>query len=197
MPNGEGLPIGDYSVIADVSLSLVRLLREHMTPDPIPQPELIGLASPDDRGDLYLSLFLYGVKESGDNRQTQMIPRGAGEIQYPPMAVDLHYMMTVRSPAELQSRALDEQRILGRAMQVLYDNSVLRGSTVVGTLSERGEEVRIVMDNISGDGLLNMWNFADTPYRLTVNYTVGPVMIDSTRIKRTSRVLERDISIQG
>lgn len=175
----------------------MKLLRERMTPDPIPQPELIGLGSPADKGDLYLSLYLYNVKESGDNRKTQMIARGAGEIQYPPMAVDLHYMMTVQSPAELASRALDEHRILGRAMQVLYDHSVLRGSTVVGTLAERGEEVRVVMDSVSGEGMLNMWNFADTPYRLSVSYMVGPVLIDSTRIKSTKRVLERDISIQG
>lgn len=168
-----------------------------MTPDPIPQPELIGLGTPVDKGDFYLSLYLYNVKESGDNRKTQMISRGTGEIQYPPMAIDLHYMLTVQSPAELQSRALDEHRILGRAIQVLYDNSVLRGSSVLGTLAEREEEVRIVMDNITGDGMLNMWNFADTPYRLSVSYLVGPVMIDSTRVKSSKRVLERDVSIEG
>lgn len=193
----EVRPIGHYSAIADVSASLVRLLREQMTPDPIPQPELIGLASPVDKGDLYLSLFLYNVKESGDNRKTQMIPRGEGAMQYPPMVLDLHYMMTVHSPAELQTRSIDEHRILGRAMQVLYDHSILRGPNVIGTLAEREEEVRIVMDGLAGSSMLQMWNFADTPYRLTVSYMVGPVLIDSTRIKSTKRVLERDISIQG
>ncbi|RKN76074.1 DUF4255 domain-containing protein [Paenibacillus ginsengarvi] len=192
-----GFTIGDYSVIADVSASLLKLLREQMTPDPIPQPELIGLGSPVDKGDFYLSLFLFNVKESGNNRRTQMISRGTDQMQYPPLAVDLHYMLTVQSPAELQSRALDEHRILGRAMQVLYDNSVLRGSTVVGTLAEREEEVRIVMDNVSGEGMLSMWNFAETPYRLSISYMVGPVMIDSTRVKSVKRVLERDVSIQG
>ncbi|UJF34069.1 DUF4255 domain-containing protein [Paenibacillus hexagrammi] len=168
-----------------------------MTPDPIPQPEMIGLASPVDKGDFYLSLFLYAIKESGDNRRTQMVARGTNEIQYPPMVVDLHYLLTAQSPAELQSRALDEHRILGRAMQVLYDNSVLRGSLTVGTLAEKEEEVRVVMAPISGDGMMNMWNFADTPFRLSMSYTVGPVYIDSTRIKTTKRVLERDIRIEG
>lgn len=168
-----------------------------MTPDPIPQPELIGLGSPVDKGDFYLSLFLYSVRESGDNRRTRMVARGTGEIQFPPMTVDLHYLLTVQSPAELQSRALDEHRILGRTMQVLYDHSVLRGSAVVGTLAERGEEVRIVQESIPGEAMLNMWNFADTPYRLSVSYAVGPIMIESTRIKTTKRVLESDVSIQG
>lgn len=52
----EVIPIGDYSVIADVSASLVKLLRENMTPDPIPQPEMIGLASPVDKG---ISTYLF------------------------------------------------------------------------------------------------------------------------------------------
>lgn len=190
-------PIGNYSVIADVSASLLKLLRENMTPDPIPQPEMIGLASPVDKGDFYLSLYLYNIRESGNNRQTHMIQRGTNEIQFPPMVVDLSYMITVQSPAELSSRALDEHRILGRAMQVFYDHSVLRGSMTVGTLAEQDEEVRIVMDPFKGESIMNMWNFSDTPYRLSVAYTVGPVHIDSTRIKKTKRVAETDFSIQG
>ncbi|MDR6553382.1 DUF4255 domain-containing protein [Paenibacillus qinlingensis] len=189
--------IGNYSVIADVSASLVKLLRENMTPDPIPQPEMIGLASPVDKGDFYLSLYLYNVRESGNNRQTHMIARGTNEIQFPPMVVDLCYLVTVQSPAELSSRALDEHRILGRAMQVFYDHSILRGSMTVGTLAEQDEEVRIVMDPFKGESLMNMWNFSDTPYRLSVAYTVGPVHIDSTRIKTTKRVSETDFRIQG
>ncbi|MNR14665.1 hypothetical protein D3C85_1311520 [compost metagenome] len=113
------------------------------------------------------------------------------------MVVDLSYIVTVQSPAELSSRALDEHRILGRAMQVFYDHSVLRGSMTVGTLAEQDEEVRIVMDPFKGESLMNMWNFSDTPYRLSVAYTVGPVHIDSTRIKTTKRVSETDFRIQG
>ncbi|SFM01901.1 Protein of unknown function [Paenibacillus sp. 1_12] len=184
-------------MIADVGASLLKLLREHMTPDPIPQPELIGLASPADKGDLTLSLFLYNIQESGDNRQTQMVARGTGMIQFPPMTVHLYYMLTAHSSAELQSRVVDEHRILGRAMQVLYDNSVLRGTTAVGTLAEAGEEVRVVMDTLTGEALTRMWNFSDLPYRLSIGYVVGPVHIDSTRIKTTKRVIERDFRIQG
>lgn len=82
-------------------------------------------------------------------------------------------------------------------MQVLYDHSILRGSMTVGTLAEKDEEVRIVMEPHKGESILNMWNFADTPYRLSVSYTVGPVNIDSTRIKTTKRVSETDFRIQG
>jgi len=168
-----------------------------MTPEPIRQPELIGLASPADKGDLSLSLYLYNIKENGEHRQTHMIKRGQDSIQYPPMTVDLCYLLTPHSTAELQVRALDEHRILGRAMQVIYDNAILRGSMLQGSLAEKNEEVRIVMDSIPAETLTRMWNFADNPYRLSVSYTVGPVNIDSNRIKTAKPVLERDIRIEG
>ncbi|RAV20503.1 DUF4255 domain-containing protein [Paenibacillus contaminans] len=189
--------MADFTVIADVGASLLKLLREQMTPEPIRQPELIGLASPADKGDLSLSLYLYNIKENGEHRQTHMIKRSQDAIQYPPMTVDLCYLLTPHSTAELQVRALDEHRILGRAMQVIYDNAILRGSMLQGSLAEKNEEVRIVMDSIPAETLTRMWNFADNPYRLSVSYTVGPVNIDSNRIKTAKPVLERDIRIEG
>jgi len=54
----EGISIGGYTAIADAGASLVKLLREHMAPDPIPRSDLIGIASPADKGDLALTLYL-------------------------------------------------------------------------------------------------------------------------------------------
>lgn len=182
-------------MIADTGASLVKLLRENMVPEPVGQPESIGLASPDDKGDLQLSLFLYSVREHGEARSNQMIGVGTGALQYPPMALELSYLLTAHSSAELQNRALDEHRILGKAVQVLHDNSVLRGGYLQGTLAENNEELRIAPDKLSMDSLRNIWNFSDIPYKLSVGYSVGPVMIDSTRIKPTKRVLEREIRL--
>lgn len=166
-----------------------------MVPDPISQPEFIGLSSPADRGDLNLALFLFNISENGDQRQTQMINRGDQQMQYPPMTVDLSFLLTAYSTAELKSRALDEQRMLGRAMQVMYDHSILRNPHLQGTLAENNEELRIVMSEPSLDVMINF--FPDMPYKLSVAYVVGPVHIDSTRLKTTKRVLERNVHIQG
>ena len=185
--------IGNYNVIADTGASLLKLLREHMVPEPVGQPEFIGLASPADKGDLQLSLFLYSIQENSEARSSQMISVGSSGLQYPPMSVELHYLLTAHSSAELQNRAVDEHRILGKAMQVLYDHSVLRGPHLLGTLAENNEEVRISPAKLSVDSLRNLWNFSDIPYKLSIAYSVGPVNIDSTRIKPTKRVLEREI----
>jgi hypothetical protein len=187
--------IGDYTVIADVGKTMLQLLRDHMIPEPILQPEFIGLSSPVDKGDLNLSLFLYNIKENGDNRTNQMLSKGAGKLQFPPMSVDLFYLITAHSTAELHSRSLDENQILGKAIQVLYDNSVLRNSVLQGTLAENNEEVRIVMDVLPMDIMVSL--FPNIPYKLSVSYMVGPVNIDSMRVKSTKRVLESDMSIKG
>ncbi|HWR60834.1 MAG TPA: DUF4255 domain-containing protein, partial [Clostridia bacterium] len=182
--------MGRYTVISDVGSTLVNLLRENMVPEPVLQPEMIGLASPADKGDLRLSLFLYNIVESGDLRNNQLQVSESGLLQYPPMSLNLYYMLTAYSSSELSSRALDEQRILGKAMQVFFDNSIIRGSALQGTLREKNEEVKIVMDNIPVDILIKLWNFPNIPYKLSVSYLVGPIYLDSTRTKQTKRVME-------
>lgn len=183
--------MGDYTVIADVNHSLLELLREKMVPEPILQPELIGLASPADKGDLNLSLFMYHIMEYGEIRQNQLIARDSKSMSYPPMALDLYFLVTAHSTAELHSRGLDEARILGKVMQVLYDHSVLKGSYLKGTLAENNEEIRIVINNEPIEILTRIWNFPNVPYKLSLSYEVGPVYLDSQRLKSGQRVTRR------
>lgn len=187
--------MGGYTVIADLGASLLRLLRDHLTPDPVPRPDQIGMASPRDAGDLALSLFLYNVKENGESRRTGMIDRG-GVLQYPPQALDFYFIMTAHSNADRLTRSLDEHRILGRAMQVLYDNGVLSGPYLEGTLAEGGSPIRLALMSLEGDELMKLWQFGDLPYKLSVVYRVGPVMLDSNRVKSVSRVVERHIVLE-
>lgn len=189
--------MADYMVIADVGQSLVNLLRENMTPEPIAQPESIGLASPADKADISLGLFLYSIQEYGEIRQTQMRYKSENKLQYPPIVLDLYYLLTAYSTAEQASKAIDEHRILGRAMQVLYDNSILRSSQLLGTLGEYNEEVRTVIENVPIEVLTRIWNFPNIPYRLSVAYKVGPVNIDSTRFRETHRIKKADFNIEG
>lgn len=192
---GRGRPIGSYTVIADVGASLLKLLREHLSPDPVPRPDLIGMASPVDKGDFTLSIYLCSIRENGEARRTEMIPQG-GILRYPPLAVDLHYLLTAHSTADLHTRTLDEQRILGKAMQALYDNSVIRSPYLEGTLSENNEEIRITAENYTTEQMTQVWQFGDNPYKLSLPYRVGPVLLDSDRVRPGPRVVERRITLQ-
>jgi len=174
---------------------LLKLLREQLSPDPVPRPDLIGMASPVDKGDFVLSLYLCSVRENGEARRTEMQPQG-GVLKFPPLAVDLNYLLTAHSSADLLTRTLDEHRILGRAMQVIYDNAVLRSPYLEGTLAENNEELRITAESYSMEQLAQLWQFGDNPYKLSVVYRVGPVMLDSNRVKPGPRVLERTITLR-
>jgi hypothetical protein len=156
---------------------------------------MIGVASPVDKGDLALTLYLYSVRENGEARRNELLPQG-GVLRYPPLAVDLHYLLTAHSSADLHTRILDEHRILGRAMQVLYDNSVLRSPYLEGTLAENEEELRITSENLSTEQLAQLWHFGDTPYKLSLAYRVGPVLLESNRVKPGARVLERKFTLR-
>lgn len=187
--------MGGYTVIADLGASLLRLLRDQLTPDPVPRPDLIGMASPRDAGDLALSLFLFNVKENGEARRTGMVDRG-GVLQYPPQALDFYFIMTAHSNADRLTRSLDEHRILGRAMQALYDNAVLSGPYLEGSLAEGNSAIRLTLTSMEGEEIMKLWQFGDLPYKLSVVYRAGPVMLDSNRVKSVSRVVERHIVLE-
>ncbi|MBL0388126.1 DUF4255 domain-containing protein [Tumebacillus sp. ITR2] len=187
--------MADFTAIADVGRTIVHLLREQMTPDPIPTPEMIGLSSPADKGDLALSLFLYEVQQNGINQQNFWSDQGNSQ-QAPPMALDLHFLLTAHSNADVQTRALDEHRILGRAIQVLYDNQTVRGSRLQGALADSNEEFRLLLiEPLSLHTAITL--FPNQPYKLSFNFIAGPVYLDSGRNKQSQRVLDRKDNMRG
>ena len=178
-----------YTVVSDVGRSIVQLLRDQMAPEPVAQPELIGLASPNDPGNYQVTLFLYQVKEHQEGRMTTMINRGVESQQYPPMVLNLSYLLTVQLKSDHVTRAIDEQRILGRAMQVLYDHSIVDSQSLQGSLSETDAEIRIMLEDVPLEKMQAF--FPNASYKLSLSYTVGPIYVGSTRLKPVKRVKER------
>ncbi len=174
-------------------MSLVNLLRGALVPDLVAHRDGIGLAHPADKGDLNLSLFLYGMRENMDYRSNDYIDRGGGELHFPPIALDLYYLVTAHSASDILSRAVDEHRILGRTIQIFYDHAVLKGNDLTGSLFGSGQSIRISKEEIPLETAINF--FSDSPYKLSLSYTVGPVFVDSTRTKSVTRVTERRIKL--
>lgn len=181
--------MADSTVIADVGKTLIQLFRDNMTPEPVLHPEQIGLASPADPGDFALTLFLHQVEQSGINQQSYYVNNGSG-TNTPPLALELSYLITAHSNAEMTTRAIDEHQILGRAMQVLYDNQMIRGSALQGALADADEEIRIVMmEQLPLHTAITL--FPSKPYKLSFQFKVSPVYIDSTKVRPVKRVVNR------
>ncbi len=185
--------MSDYNAIADVGETLIELLRENMS-DLIPDGSKIALVSPgeiEDNDNFLLSLFLYQVSENINLRNMEMENMGPSKLKAPPLALDLCYMLT-SYPQEIGdslARAKEEHRNLGRAMQVLHDNTVLAGSVLRGSLSANNTELRVIGTSLSLDDLIKIWStFGGKSFRPSVCYQVTPVRIESSREKTVSRV---------
>lgn len=170
--------MSDFQVIADTGKTLIKLLRESLTPEPIPKPEMIELCAPYEESDCRLSVHLYSILENGLSRDSSSR-----------LSLNLNYLLTARSKAELKSRAYDESYILGKAMQTMSLNPILRGSALVGTLAENSEELKIILQSLSPDEMSKIWAFPNAPYKLSVAYMVGPVYIDPVNTMTANRVI--------
>jgi len=175
--------IGGYTAIADAGNTILRLLKDNMTPEPIPNAELIGLCSPADRGDLRLTIYLYSIRENGESRNTGVSGPQA-------LSLSLYYLLTAYSTGDLKSRAFDEYCILGRAMQIINGNSIMKNSVLQGTLAENNEEIRITLNHLTPDEMSKIWSFSNLPLKPSVSYMVWPVKIDSTGFSDVNRVMK-------
>jgi len=171
----------------------VKLLRAALVPELIAHPDGIGLAHPADKGDLNLTLFLYGIRENPDYRSNEYID-GGGELRFPPFALDLFYLVTAHSASDIHSRGIDEHRILGKTIQTLYDNNVLKGDQLVGSLAGSAQPIRVMKEDVPLETVINF--FPNMPYKLSISYRVGPVFVDSTKTRPVSRVTGRDIRLR-
>jgi hypothetical protein len=189
--------MSDYSVIAYIGQTIVELLRDKMH-DLIPREQSIVLASPgeiEENDDVRLSLFLYQVLENVDLKNQQMQIKDYETLTFPPIALDLYYMLTSyksSSQSDLTDKTIEEHKILGKAIQILNDNSTLTGLVLRGGL-EQNKEFHMTITPMSLDDLSKIWTtFQGKPFRSSICYLVTPVMIDSGREIAVHRVVSKE-----
>ena len=148
-----------------------------------------------------LNLFLYQVTPNQGWRNAGLPSRGAnGErLSNPPLALDLHYMLTAYGHAVLNAEIL-----LGYAMEILHNNGIIprdsirrslspnnpitvalipddsQGRTAID-LADQIETLKITPHYLNADELSRLWTSMQARYRPTVAYQVSTVLIQSTR----------------
>ncbi len=188
--------MADFSVVADVSTGLLRLLRAQMCPSPVSAPESIRLAAPTDKnGDFQLGLYLYDLRELGEYR-AGALQRGADNIRRrPPRPLTLHYMLFLNSKAQMATGAEAEQRILGRALQVLSDYPAVDVNELHPYSPEPEEAAAISLLTLTFEEKTKIWAALSTPYQLGIYFSVSPLMLSSRREESFARV--REVEIRG
>ena len=180
-----------YDMIAKVGTLLVELLGRELVPEVILHKSDIGLCSPGERGDFKLGIYLYDIRENQDVRAAGMVNAGLHTQTYPPMYVTLSYMITAYLDSDIKFRAQEEQKILGRVMQVLRDNPVFSQAELGGGVNMPAQ---IGLMQTGGYEKSDIWNHTNLSPRLSLFYCVQPVEIPSARTKEVSRV--RDVDFQ-
>lgn len=185
-----------YTGIAEIGSALVDRLRTHMVPEVIMSPDHIGLCSPADKGDMELSLYLYDICESDEIRGTSMVMVDSARQKYPSSYLNLHYMVTAYSNGDIKYRAEVEQKILGRVIQIFADYATF-DDMFQGIGAPETEIVPIiVMQNMSLEDKMRIWTVPDVAYKTSLFYRVGPVEIDSQKVRDAQRVVAVDFTME-
>lgn len=178
--------MGSASAIGDASETLRALLESNVGEEDL----TVTLTSPDTvsgSSKPTLSLFLYRVTESEHLSSVEWHERDVDTLEQKPLVLDLEYLLTAypSGSGNATRQARRQQTLLGRAMQVLREHAVVRGSALKGSLES---ELRISRSGTDGE-IVDMWNtFPETAYLPSVSYTVGPVSIEPTAAVPADRV---------
>lgn len=182
------------TVLRDVSLTLKELLFPNI-PEFKEHSNLVVFDSPADistTGNL-LSIFLYQIVENSSLRNINPEPIDTNQLRYPPLALDLYYIITAYG-TDRETELL----IVERLMQIIHDVSVLKGGMLKGDLAKTGNtEIRIVPNNLTFEEINKLWErFPNKPYKLSASYIISPVRIPSGKDPmKITRVIERDIDL--
>jgi Pvc16 N-terminal domain len=176
------------TVISDITHTLEELLKSEQQP---PNSFDVSLKSPSEEIGQQrpkVNLFLYRIAEDPFARNQERQPIGLNALEYPALWLNAFFLLT-----PFAEHKLDELSVLGEAMRVLHDNSVITRSALKGpSLEHTNEEVHVSLCQFSLEQLAQIWNALDEPYRLSVCYEVRTVFIDSLIQTPVSRVLDID-----
>ena len=167
-------------VIAAVSATLGDRLTAGLSSlgPPAPVVELHDLASLPPRDPPRVTLFLYDIVEEATVRNRAKSTEVVGtdlRLRKQPLGLALHYMVTAWGG----DRAT-EQRLLGRVLQVMYDDAIVDGLELAGELAGTPSALRVSLCPTHLEDRARVWWAIGQPYRLSINYEVRVVDIDAT-----------------
>lgn len=179
-----------YTIISDIGKGILALLRDKLVPDPVDKAESIGICDPKERGGYIVGIHPYDIKEdtSGTANESKTLPDGS--VQDPPAMIELYYVISVSSKAEIEYKALDEAKIIGKIIQILKDNPTIPARYMPNNLDMSIDNVPVSMLPLNMEEKVKVWTMFGESYKLSVFYVVGPVAIDSENIHKPKKRVE-------
>lgn len=200
--------MSNANAIAATTATLLHLLSSR-TPALIDGASVDVTTLPPDRArkghtGAQLNIFLYQTQVNAAWRNLD-VPRQvrAGESATPPLALNLHSMLTAYGDDNQNDDEMVSHRVLGGAMSVLHDHPVLGRAEIAAALADSGldtqfERLRVTPIALSMDEMSKLWTAMQSNYRLSAGYEVTVVLIDSNLpVRAALPVLRRGADDQG
>jgi Pvc16 N-terminal domain len=159
-----------------------------------PVAQLHDLVTPVTEDPPTVTLFLYQILEDPTVRNragTQRIVNGEVLRRKQPLGLRLQYMITAWG-----GDRHTEQRMLGRVLQILYDDAILDGLDLAGVLAGSDARVDISLSPIELEDRARVWSAIGQTYRLSINYEVRVVDIDAEAEIGATPVRERRLETE-
>ena len=176
------------TVIGDVTETLRQLLQNQQQPMGLFD---VSLASPADVQinalQPQVNLYLFRLVENSNAKNQEWLTVGRDTLEKPPLALNLYYALTPFAEDQI-----DEHRVLGEAMRILYDHAIIAAPLLQGDLEQSAEEFKIDLCAFTLEELTRIWYAVNRPYRLSISYEVRIVLIDSNTERPSQRVTEKE-----
>lgn len=187
--------MGDFGVVADVSSIIRDTLMQALSGlggDDPPIAELNDLSDPVQTPPAKLTIFLYEIAEDPTLRNrppVRSLPPDAPTSRKPPMALLLRYLITPWGGDQET-----QHRMIGRTLQTFYDDAILDGDQLTGSLAGGTDALHFTLTPLTLDQKSWIWYAIQKPYRLSLNYEVRVVNLDSLDVSSLGLVRSRNIN---
>jgi hypothetical protein len=165
-------------------------------------PDTIKLDEPEAPPSLNVFLHRVSPNPALRNAGLPAFDGNGGRVANPPLALNLHYLVTAYGRADFQAEIL-----LGYAMHVLHERPVLDraairtalnpsplGPTILppafqmlaaADLADQVEAVTLTQEPIDSEEMSRLWSAAQSHYRPSAAYVVSVVLIEATKSAHT------------
>lgn len=201
--------------IAAVTATIKNLLENGLVGDAIAASvgDVLVSAIPPDKIQVgtderaQINLFLYHVTQNRNvdwispefrNRHSRISDKDNPRSTNPPLALDLHYLLTAYGPKDFQSEIL-----LGYAMQLLHISPIIKSQVIESALKNISEtstssvfsqalagvsvsdlalqigQIKVSPEFLSMEDTSKIWSALQTNYRPSATYNISMVLIES------------------
>lgn len=185
--------MGDFGVVADVSTIIVRRLERAMLELGSGATAILDdLSKPVEAAVPTLTVFLYEIAEDPTSRNrppVRSLPPNPPTTRKPPMALLLRYLITPWGGSQET-----QHQMIGKALQVFYDDAIWQGEELSGSLAGTTDVLQFTLTPLTLDQKSWIWYAIQKPYRLSLNYEVRVVNLDSLDVSDQSLVRSRTIN---